>query len=58
MAFTLGPIFGGAFNSAVAIGITVMHLAKVSHLWIYLVTNFGALALAAFTFLFINPDDK
>ena len=58
MAFALGPISGGAFNPAVAIGITVMHLAKVSHLWIYLVANFGAGALAALTFKFINPEDK
>jgi len=50
MAFALGPISGGAFNPAVAIGITVMHLARVSNLWIYLAANFGAGALAAFTF--------
>jgi glycerol uptake facilitator-like aquaporin len=35
-----------------------MHLAKVSNLWIYLAANFAAGALAAFTFRFINPDDK
>ncbi len=35
-----------------------MHLAKVSNLWIYLAANFVAGALAAFTFRFINPDDK
>ena len=58
MAFALGPVSGGAFNPAVAIGITVMHLAKVSHLWIYLVANFGAGALAALVFRFVNPDDK
>jgi len=34
--------------------ITVMHLAKVSNLWIYLAANFGAGALAALTFKFIN----
>jgi aquaporin Z len=58
MAFALGPVSGGAFNPAVAIGITVMHLAKVSNLWIYLVANLAAGALAAFTFRSINPDDK
>jgi aquaporin Z len=57
MAFALGGISGGAFNPAVAVGITVMHLAKASHLWIYLAANFAAGALAAFTFRFINPDD-
>jgi aquaporin Z len=57
MAFALGGISGGAFNPAVAVGITVMHLAKVSNLWIYLAANLAAGALAAFTFRFINPDD-
>ena len=57
MAFALGGVSGGAFNPAVAVGITVMHLAKVSNLWIYLVANLAAGALAAVTFRFINPDD-
>jgi aquaporin Z len=58
MAFALGPISGGAFNPAVAMGITVMHLAKVSNFWIYLAGDFAAAALAALMFKFINPDDK
>jgi len=57
MAFALGGISGGAFNPAVAIGITVLHLAKVSNLWIYLFANLAGGALAAFTFRFVNPDD-
>jgi aquaporin Z len=58
MVFALGPISGGAFNPAVAVGITVMKLAKVSHLWIYLIANLGAGALAAWVFRTINPEDK
>jgi len=58
MAFVLGGISGGAFNPAVAVGITVIHLAKVSTLWIYLVANFAAGALAAVAFKLINPGDK
>jgi aquaporin Z len=58
MAFAFGGISGGAFNPAVAVGITVMHLAKVSNLWIYLVANFAAGALAAVAFKLINPEDK
>ena len=58
MAFALGGISGGAFNPAVAVGITVMGLAKISNLWIYLVGNFAAAIVAALTFKFINPDDK
>jgi aquaporin Z len=58
MAFALSRISGGVFNPAVAVGGAVMHLVKVSNLWIYLAGNLGAGALAALTFRFINPDDK
>ncbi len=58
MAFALGGISGGAFNPAVAVGITVMGLAKASNLWIFLVGNFAAAIVAALTFKFINPEDK
>jgi len=57
MAMALGPVSGGAFNPAVAVGITVMKLAKASQLWIYLVANLGAGALAAYIFRGLNPDD-
>src|SRR5882724_327478 len=58
MAFALGGISGGAFNPAVAVGITVMGLAKTANIWIYLVGNFAAAAAAAFVFKYINPEDK
>jgi aquaporin Z len=58
MAFALGGVSGGAFNPAIATGITVMHIEKISNFWIYLVGDFAAAALAALTFKFINPDDK
>ena len=58
MAFALGGISGGAFNPAVATGITVMHLEKAANIWIYLVGNFAAGAVAAQVFKFINPEDK
>ncbi len=58
MAFALGGISGGAFNPAVATGITVMHIEKAANLWIYLVGNFGAAVVAAAAFKFINPEDK
>ena len=58
MAFAFGGISGGAFNPAVAIGATVMHLSKRGDLWIFLVANLAAGALAAATFCFVNPDDK
>jgi aquaporin Z len=58
MAFALGGISGGAFNPAVATGITIMHLEKAANFWIYLVGNFAGGALAAATFRFVNPEDK
>ena len=58
MAFALGGVSGGAFNPAVALGITVMHLARTANLWIYLVANFAGGALAATASRFINPEDK
>lgn len=58
MAFAFGGISGGAFNPAVAVGITFMHLAKASNIWIYLVGNFAAAAVAASVFKFANSEDK
>ncbi len=58
MAFALGGISGGAFNPAIATGITVLHIEKTSNLWIYLVGDLAGGALAALTFKFINPEDK
>src|SRR5208282_4371456 len=53
MAFALGGVSGGAFNPAIATGITVMHLEKIANFWIYLVGDFAAAALATLTFKFI-----
>jgi len=58
MAFALGGVSGGAFNPAVAVGITVLHVARAANLWMYLVANFAGGALAAAAFRFINPEDK
>jgi len=58
MAFALGGVSGGAFNPAVAVGITRMHLVDSMHLWLYFVANLGAGALAALVFKFVNPEDK
>jgi len=58
MAYALGGISGGAFNPAVAIGISLMKLASWSSIWVYLVGCFGGAALAALVFKISNPDDK
>jgi hypothetical protein len=50
--------FIGPFFLVLTVRMTVMKLAKVSHLWIYRVANPGAGALAACVFRMINPEDK
>ncbi|MEJ0079688.1 MAG: aquaporin [Puia sp.] len=58
MAFALGVMSGGAFNPAVAIGISIMKMISWNAIWIYLVGCFGGAALAAVVFRINNPDDK
>lgn len=57
-ALAVGPISGGAFNPAVALGASLMGLFSWSHLWIYLVGNFAGGAAAAFLFKQLNPADR
>lgn len=57
-AFAVGDISGGAFNPAVAVGVSIMGLSAWSAIWIFLVANFAAAAVAAAVFKFANPDDK
>src|SRR5688500_299540 len=57
-AFAVGPISGGVFNPAVAVGITIMGLSAISSIWIFLVANFAAGAAAALVFKMINPQDR
>ena len=49
-AFAVGPVSGGAFNPAVGLGVTVMGLADVTHLIVYLIADFLGGAAAAFLF--------
>jgi aquaporin Z len=57
-AFAVGGISGGAFNPAVALGAATAGLFAWSTLWVYLVVQVVAGAVAGFTFLALNPDDK
>jgi aquaporin Z len=57
-AYSVGGISGGAFNPAVAVGITIMKLSPIASIWIFLVANFAAAVCAALAFKAINPDDK
>jgi aquaporin Z len=54
-AFAVGDISGGAFNPAVALGISVMGISTWNNIWIYLVANFAAAIVAGFVFNVINP---
>jgi len=57
-AFAVGDISGGAFNPAVAVGISLLGLASWSNIWIYLAANFGAAVVAALVFNLINPSER
>jgi aquaporin Z len=57
-AFAVGGVSGGAFNPAVAVGVTAMGLAGWASIWIYLVAEVVAAALAAVVFKFTNPPDE
>jgi aquaporin Z len=54
-AFAVGDISGGAFNPAVALGISVMGISNWPNIWIYLVADFAAAVVAAVVFKMINP---
>src|SRR6188508_3400812 len=55
-AYSVGSVSGGAFNPAVAIGLTLMGLFSVSNIWVYLVANFAAAAAAAAFFKVVDPE--
>jgi aquaporin Z len=57
-AFSVGNISGGAFNPAVAVGISAMGLSAWSNIWIYLVAEFAASAVAAGAFKALNPAER
>lgn len=57
-AFAVGNISGGAFNPAVALGVSVMGLSAWSNFWIFLVSEFAAGALAAMIFKLTVPGDN
>jgi aquaporin Z len=57
-AFAVGGISGGAFNPAVAVGVSIIGLFDWANIWIYLVANFAAGAAAGLVFKALNADDK
>src|SRR6476619_4630685 len=57
-AVAVGGISGGAFNPAVTFAGAVMQIFAWPTLWVYLVAQLVAGAVAGLTFLALNPDDK
>ena len=56
LAFSLGGYSGGAFNPAVAAGVTAMGLVAPSSIWIHLVGSLAGGAVAAGAFLFLSDE--
>lgn len=58
MATVIGKFSGGAYNPAVAIGLSIQKTLCWSQIWIYMAGSIGGAALAAIVFKTINPNDK
>lgn len=56
-AYAGGAISGGAYNPAVAFGITAMGLSAWNDIWMFLLANFIGAALAATVYRVANPDE-
>ncbi len=56
-AYAGGAISGGAYNPAVAVGITTMGLSSMSNIWIFLIGNFAGGAAAATIYKMVNPEE-
>lgn len=56
-AYAVGNVSGGAFNPAVALGISLMGIASWPDIWIYLVACFLGGGAAAWAFVALNPGD-
>ena len=58
MATAIGKFSGGAYNPAVAIGLSIQKTFCWQVIWIYFIGCFAGAALAALVFRMNNPDDK
>lgn len=56
-AYAVGAVSGGAFNPAVALGITAMHLSAWSNLWVLVVASLAGAAGAALIFKAAHPNE-
>jgi aquaporin Z len=58
MATVIGKFSGGAYNPAVAVGLSIQKTFCWSQLWIYVAGCFSGAVLAALVFKMNNADDK
>ncbi len=56
-AYAIGTISSGAFNPAVALGVTILNLSSWSNIWIYIVANLLGAAVAALVFNAAHPEE-
>lgn len=56
-AYAVGAVSGGAFNPAVALGITIMNISLWMNVWIFLVGNLLGGAAAAVVFKATHPGE-
>ncbi|MCA6601699.1 MAG: aquaporin, partial [Pseudanabaena sp. M57BS1SP1A06MG] len=57
-AYAVGAISGGAFNPAVALGLSLLKFSAWSNLWVFLVANFLGAAVAAYIFRAAHPSES
>lgn len=58
-AYAVGPVSGGVFNPAVAVGVSMLGLSAWSGIWMFLVANFAGGIVAALVFNGLDlGDDK
>ena len=56
-AFAGGPISGGVYNPAVAVGISTMGLSAWNNIWIYLVGTIAGGSIGALVYKVVNQDE-
>lgn len=56
-AYAVGTISGAAFNPAVALGASILHLTHWEHLWVFIVANLLGGAAAAYIFKAAHPSE-
>jgi len=56
-AYAVGTISSGAFNPAVVLGLSILHLSSWSHIWVYIIANLLGGAVAALIFNAAHSDE-